>query len=483
MASVNAKESFLYESMREILRLPKSPSYYTSPFSIEVTLHTPEKDLSRFEGVTFLGKLLYRDYVDNMADYIEIQLSVMLGTYFFDIKDHLENIELTIYKTRQERPDGEEIIVEERYKAVFLLERNRNIPNISTVSERDILNQQPPTVLTLQLVDRSSEAIRIKTIQGSFDKSINPKNSNMGIKPFLQSVLTTHLDAIRLEGKKVIDRLDIEEPDNSGELTAFTVPTGTRLVGLTELIQSGSNGIYNSGVGNYVQRYSKKLEEWEKCFFVYSLYDGNKYHEAEQKIIFYAPPTSMYSSTEKTYEYKDGVLKVITDTISTLNEVKESVLMNKGVGFRTGSSYTMMKKPTIITEDGPVFTKTGFNTEVIHKDRDDGINYSPYRGMSANNFKRATEVMAMVGTYVRLTANNLEHDYFYPGAPCKLVYMDKDDEVVEMLGVIHRIRGSYEQPGYNPLVAHKHAELRTTSQSEFDVYITDVVDTGDIHVS
>lgn len=471
--SINAQESPLYLDIRDIVKTPKSPNRYSSDFKMEVKLHTEEKNLDHQDGVTLVGITVFRDYVNKITDYIEIQLSVMLGTYVYDIYDHLDNIELTLYSTRQFKPDGEEIMVDERYKAVYLLERNRNTPTITTAS-REMLNQELPTLLTLQLIDRSSEALRIKTLQGSFDREVNPGNKDMSVKSFLKSMLSTQLDMVTIESNPAIDKLDIEEPDNEGELKSITIPTGTRLVELPELIQNSSSGVYTGGIGNYIQRYSTDCSTWDKVFFVYSLYDSNKYHDSRYKIIFYSPPTSTFSMVDKTYSYQNEVLRVIVNTTTTLDDTKESLLMSTGVGFRSANANSMMKKPVELGEGGPRFSKTRSSTEVIHKQRKDGINYAPYKGVTANHFKETSEVMAKVGTYVTLSASSVDIDFFYPGAPCKIVYEGKSGDLEELLGVIHIVKAQYEQPRYDHVRNHKQPVVSLGVDLEIIVYITEV---------
>lgn len=473
--SINTQTSPLYLDIQDIVKPPSSPDLYSSHFVMEAKLHTEEKNLDQRDGVTLLGLILHRDYVNNMSDYIEVQLSVLLGTYVYDIYDYLNNIEVTLYTTRQLKPGGEEVVIPERYKAVYLLERNANTPTVTT-APRDMLNQELPFVLTLQLIDRSSEAIRIKTLQGSFDNEINSTNSDMSVKSFMKSLISAQLDMVTVEAKPAIDSLEIEEPDNEGDLKAITIPTGTRLVELPEYIQTKSSGVYASGIGNYIQRYGINREEWEKVFFVYSLYDASKFEGAKYKIIFYSPTTSSFSMTDKTYSYQNEVLKVLVNTTTSLADTKESVLMSTGIGFRSSNANSMMKKPVEITEEGPKFVKSGTSTEVIHKERADGINYAPYKGVTSNHFQNSSEVMSKVGKYVTLHANNLDLDFFYPGAPCKIVFENKNDEIEELYGVIHIIRAQYEQPSFNMTRNYRDAEVSINTQVEFTIYVTGASD-------
>lgn len=468
--SITAVGSVIFQDIADITRVPKDT--FNPEFMYEVKLHTVDKDLDHYDGLSVNGITIFRDYVNNMSDYIEVSLSCMLGTYVYDIYEHLDNIEVTLYVIRQLQPDDEEIFVPERYKAVYLLERNSAIPTTQS-APRENMNQELPVTLTLQLIDRSSETVRIKTLQGSFDNVINPTNRDMSVGSFLKSLISTQVDMIQIESRPAIDKVEIETPHNTGSLLSVTIPSGTRLVELPEFIQNKSSGIYTSGVGNYVQRYAPKPDEWFKTFFVYSLYDAAKYHTAKTRIIFYSPPTSSLSLTDNTYLYEDDILKVLVNTTSNMHDTKESLLMSTGVGFRSSNSNSMMKKPVRVTPEGPEFVRSELTTEVIHKDRSDGLNFAPYKKNTSNHFASSSEVMSKIGKYVRLIANNVDIDFFYPGASCKIVYVGKDDSVQELFGVIHRIKCLMSQPNMNLTHMFNRPRVKLSSQIEFEIYVTE----------
>lgn len=468
--SISTTKSLIFQDIADIIELPSDP--YSSEFVSEVKLHTVDKDLDNRDGVSVAGIHVYRDYLERMSDYIEIQVTCLLGTYVYDIYPYLHNIELTLYTFRQEKPGGQEIMVAERYKAVYLLERNMSTP-VVTQAPRENLNQELPISLTLQLIDRSSETLRIKTLQGSFDKRINPTNTDMTTGVFLKSLLSSHVDKILIENRPAIDRLEIEPPHNAEELKAITIPTGTRLVDLADFIQNKSGGLYTSGVASYIQRFAPKIDEWYKTLYVYSLYDASKYHSAEYKIIFYSPPTSSFSMTDHTYLYKDKVLKVLVNSTNKLHDTKESLMMSSGSGFRHSNANSMMKKPVVLTPDGPEFKKSGFSTEVIHREREDNLNYAPVNNLSANHFAASSDVMSKVGKYIRLSANNVDLDFFYPGASCKVVYENNDGGIEELFGVIHRIKATYQHPSLNLSTMFKIARVRLNTSAEFEIYVTE----------
>jgi hypothetical protein len=456
--SLTVEKSLLYPDINDIIKSPKDK--YNHTFIFTAKLHTEEKDLDSSDGLLLTNIAISRDYIENISDYIEIQMSVHLGTYIYDIYPYLDNIEVTLITNKQLYEGKKPHSVTNRYKAVYLLDKNTAIPNTVNQDKAD-LNQNLPVTITLQLLDRSVETLRIKTTQGSFDKKINPKNKDMSAKAFLKSIISEEANKILIENKPPLDNISIEEPDNQDQLKALTIPSGTRIIELPEYIQTKNIGMYVGGIGNYIQIFGTDHFTYKKTFFIYSLYHPKKYDDAEYKLIFYCPASSSHSITDITYKYEDKVLKVLPYMTSKIEDRKESNLMSTGSGFRISNANSYMKKPVEMTEDGPKFKRDQLNTEIISKERKDGLNFAPNRSVTGNSFALTTEILEKQGSYLTLEVSNLDPDFIYPGMKCKINYENEENKIKELYGVIHRafIRFSAQNMNLPNSYNSVHAEL------------------------
>lgn len=434
MSSLTIDESALYPDIQDILK--KHEDKYVSVFSMGVKLHTEEKDLDYTDGLILVGVNSYRDYVNSIADYTEVSIYIPVGTYLFDVYPYLENIEVTLFTIKQLHVGGDPHIEIDRYKAIYLPEKNKAKPDVTVVSKKDF-NQQLPMVLTLQLLDRSAEAIRIKTTQGNFDSRINEINTDMSTKCFLNSILSAETNKILIENNPSIDVINIEEPDNKDQLLGITIRSYTRVIEIPEYIQKKNIGMYLGGIGSYIQKHNVSDFEFKKGFFVYSLYNVKKYDKEEFKAIFYIPNVSAYSTTDITYKFKDKTLKVLPRTNVKFSSNKETRFMSTGSGFRISNANSYMNKPTVITEEGPKFDRNRVDTEITIKERNDNLNFAPNRGISNNIFSLSSDILEKSGFTITLSVLNLDPDYIYPGMSCKVVYENENGEVKELLGVIH----------------------------------------------
>lgn len=410
-------------------------------FIFEVILHTEKKDLTNVDGILINNIYINRDYINNIGDYIEINLTIPFGTFLYDIYDYLDNIEVTIITTKQLYKNKKPVVIKEKYKAVYLLDKNTSIPNMSNYSKED-LNQRLPLSITLQLLDRSVETLRIKTVQGNFDKILN-NNKDMSIKSFLKSVISEQCNKILIENKPCIENIYIEEPNNKNDLKSITLPSGTRVIEVAEYIQEYNIGIYNAGLGTYIQKFGIDYYTYKKCFFIYSTLNGDKFKDSEYKIIFYNPIVSRESINNHTYKYKDKILKILPHSIKGIEDNKEALIMSYGSGMRVSNANTMMKKPIVIKEEGPYFKKDQLVTEIAFKSRKDGLNFASNKKISNNQFKLTSEILQNQGSIITVNVSNLDPDYIYPGAGCKIVYEEKTNKIKEIFGVIQKCEINY----------------------------------------
>lgn len=445
---------------------------YDSQFQFITILHTEVGDLNENDEVFISSMMIDRNYKEDGSDYMEIDLFVKPGTYIYDIYPFADNLEITVIRLKQHRNGNTVITSEDRFKAVFLLEKNMSLPNTKYLP-KTILNNQPYLVLTLQLVDRGALAIRNSAVQGSYSDLISEKNKDMTTSSILKSALSVMAAKIELDNQPVISRIDIEEAQNKDPIKAITIPTGTRALDLANFIQEKRGGLYTAGVNTYIQKYSTSLySPPERVLFVYSLYDGDKFDRVDNKIMFFIPEDNKMQLGEKSYLYRGNLLKILTTSSKGFTSTKGAVLRNKGEGFRTADANKMMDEPLDFTEEGPKFKKTQVLTEVANKEQKDGITYVPYKGISGNHFINTSEILSRSGEYINLTTNNLDPDYLYPGAACKLLFDLGNGMIGELNGVIHASTFRFEYGHFNPVGEATTTRHSLLSKAVITVYIT-----------
>lgn len=426
-------------------------------------IHTEKKDLFGNDGIFIEEIIEYRDYANNFSDYIEIKLKVYQGTFYYDIYPYLDNIEITITKDKFFCNKNEPITESEKYKAYFLLDKNP-IVNQNITASRSDLNSLTPLTLTLQLLDRSAETIRIKTIQGHFDKSVT-KNKSLKIADTLKSIYSEQCNKILIDNKPSIERIEIEEPDNKEEFNSLIIPSYTQLINLVSYIQNNVIGVYNSDIGLYLQNYKNK-----KTLFIYSLYDKFKFDKTDNKIIIYIPSDMSFSTHEKTYNFSNNILRIISNPNSSIQDSLDTISVSEGTGIRLANASSYMRKPVEITPKGPSFRKSNLNTEISLYERKDGLNFArkPSNEITYNIFAQISKLKKSRVANIRLVWSNSYSNMIYPGAGCKLIFESKS-KVQEITGVIHKVITKYENKSTTPLVNLNKANNMFSSSTSIEI--------------
>jgi hypothetical protein len=389
-------------------------------------IHTEKDDIKTMKVVTIDFR---RDYVNNIGDHINIEFVIPLGDYVKLIYPYRENLEFTI--EREHLMEGMEVVKQDkpletrRYKAVFLTDQNPDVKGSEYDNvDKNTLNISSVINLKLQLLDRSLEPLRIKTLGGIYQK--------VNFKDLIHALVGGESLKVMVDGKPSIQAMDLVQPDNMEIHNHVIIPHGTMLTALPTFLQERMNGVYTAGIGTYLQYYKEKA-----TWFVFPLYRPKRFMENVHKAIFYSVPRNRYTQIERTFRTDSSIIHILATDDKKYSDTAEADLMDTGVGFRQTDARPMMAKPIKMTPDGPVAVRRKLNHEVAIEERKDGLNFAPIidRDISSNPFAQYSRIAAKAGGRIDLVWQNSDPNLIYPGMPCKYIYMDKD-KTVEVEGVI-----------------------------------------------
>ena len=415
------QETPLWLDVEDIFNKPEPiPTY-----NYQGQLHTVDQDI---DAINITSIDIGRDYINNIGDEIIVKFHVYRGDYILDIYPKRHNLEFTIKRmliTNSEYPDTSKGFEIERYKAVFLVDGNLNAQTSKEqVIDRHTLNNQEPVEMVLQLLNRSLEPLRMKTVRGVF-KDIKRED-------FIRSILAGETEKILIDGKPGLDSFNIVKPDNSELIKQLILPDNTPVLTVPTYLQERHTGVYATGIGNYFQTYDD-----QRTWFVYPLYNVERFRESVPKIIIYSIPEFQFSAVDRTFNIRDTCVHVLGTGSKRYQDDGETEMMNSGVGFRQANADSMMDKPIDMQADGPVGNNKKVNTEVTIKKREDGFNHAPTstRGIAVNSFAEYSRQASKNLAKVDIVWHNSKPELLYPGMPCKYVYVD-GEEIKEVKGVV-----------------------------------------------
>jgi len=278
----------------------------------------------------------------------------------------------------------------------------------------------------LELVDRSLEPLRIKTTGGAF--------RNVTVKDVCTALLMSESNMVTIDGKPSVAGVDVVEPDNTDTLSNVVIPHGTRLTSIPTLLQQ-RHGIYNRGIGTYFQNFNGK-----KMWFVYPVYDTERFDDKGKKVIFYAVPQERFPQLDKSYTIDGDLLKIAVTAQKRYVDTAEVALMNAGSGYRMPDARSFMTKPVMLGEDGPKASRANLNHEVAVKERDDNLNFAPVSGASSNPFQQRSAILSRSMAQIDLVWECSDVSLIYPGMPCKFMYLSRG-KVISVKGTILFVHG------------------------------------------
>jgi hypothetical protein len=378
-------------------------------------VHTVNKDLTTMK---VLNVDYIRDYANNIGDVNHIVVVMPVGEYIHNVYPYRNNLELTLVREPLNSTVGSNAgnnpVSMERYKAVFLSEENPSLSGISAgLTNKTSQDLAAIIEIKFQLINRDLEPLRIKTMGGTFN--------NITADKLIYGIMAGESLKILVDGKPVIDAVDVVKPDNLEVKKHVIIPHGTLLHSVPTFIQHKMGGVYNSDIGTYLQVYKEK-----RTWFVYPLFNTDRFKSNSPKIIFYNIPKERYTGIEKTFRVAGDTTYVIATSDVSYHDDAENSHLNSGVGFKLTDAKAMMAKPVTMTAEGPVGARANLNTEVALKARADTLNYAPNAsdGISSNPFVEYSKVQQKNGSLINITWEHSDGSIIYPGQPCKLVLLE-----------------------------------------------------------
>lgn len=389
-----------------------------------VMIHTAEAD---FPILKLIQVEEYCHYEANLGPSMSVHFQLGLGDYTYKLYPFRANLEVSVKKIPQKEDGGddmEEDVPVVRYKAVLTLGMNPEVTG-TKIADKDYqtLNTSNLVTVQLDLQDRDFEPLRLKTFPGGTFR-------NLTVKDIIYTCLLGESRNVLVDGKPPVDGIDIVDPDNTKRIANLIIPSGMRAAMIPSFLQEKSHGVYNSGLGTFFQRYNG-----EAFWFVYSLYDPTRFEDDVGRMVIFSVPKDKLPGIDRTYRQDGKIVYVVATGDRSFRDTGNIVDVNEGIGFRMTDAGAMMRKPVIMTEEGPKADRARLNTEVAGRERADGNYFSPVVTQSVNPFIQLSSLAQRQLGRLEIAWENSDPDLIYPGMPIKYVFMDKN-EYRECRGVI-----------------------------------------------
>lgn len=392
----------------------------------EIILHTKDYDI---EVSNLLLIETMRNYSKYVGDFMVVTFQMLGGTFIKDVYPNRDNLEMTIIKYDKYTSVT---YSDTRYK-VALINNDANVYGSKyTASDREQLNRTEYVRVVAQCLDRVVEGLRLTQVEGIYE--------NTTLKDIIMAELTEKLSAIEVDGNKPDFGIDIIEPNNNKEIEQMIIPAGIHALDFPSYIQNTTYGIYNGGIGTYMQRTGSRY-----IVYVYPLYDIERFDNTEFKLIVYFTSNKKFNLADNTYRRDGGVLKILAGTSLVSMDNAENEFMSEGDGFVRILPQQMINRNVMVSSNSMEFDAETSLEGTKFKDRTDGVDKAMYLGNEVNMYKYRSEInKRSLGTY-QFTWHFSNPDLIYPGMPVQYVFEDDKSTIYKLNGIVQFIASKYDK--------------------------------------
>ncbi|MNP89098.1 hypothetical protein D3C85_14980 [compost metagenome] len=372
-------------------------------------------DEGEYPVLTVVSLESIRDYRNASADEMFATVVIEWGKYLTKVLPFKENLKLVITKRPISRKGLEIVdkIVEQTF-IVHLPEENENDsiagrPETSSQSTADLVGLKNVSV---QLEEEAYSRVRSELVGGSFRDS----------RPFdvLMGLLHTSNINLDLDVESSIKGISATPPNNNSKRNHILIPQGTPLVSVAGKLQQQFGGVYNCGIGCYLQK---------GYWYVWPLYNYKLHDQATHKALFIIAPTTRYRGIETTYR-KNGndFIAVVTGGFNRIDP-SEGKLLNAGSGTRFSNTDNMLEG-FVNVKDNKATARRDLNANEYEAVARKGKTMARVTDdMSQSNpFNEASKLAERNAAYFMLNWENSDPDLIFPGLQVEVGFVANNRE-------------------------------------------------------
>jgi hypothetical protein len=387
----------------------------------------------RFQPLRILSIDIERNYLEEFADQMLIELLMPKGAYIYDLLPYRQELQLEL--TRMPQPEGHEPLEGEdaetevkQYRAIIQEDSDEafEAQEQKMLSRMDS-NRDPLYKATFQLIAPAVEQLRLMQAGGIYRNDV-PGN-------VVRYVLTHACDQLELPEDEAIAGVDRVEWDNENTHPQIVIPHGTPLEDVADLIQTDWGGVYNTGIGCYIQ---------DQLWYLWPLFNTERFEQEKRVIQIFNLPPNHHPGIERTWRMDEHQLIILSTGEVAHLDLSQPDQLNLGNGARYSHTDPLWAGQTEYSKNVGESTKdnkfkikrSDHNSEHVLKERKDYNVVPVVRDRQSNNsFAQTSRIASRLGGIVTLTWEYSKPEFIYPGMPARLFYL-KEDEIEEIDGVI-----------------------------------------------
>lgn len=359
---------------------------------------------------------LRRNYMDAYAEELIVEMVFSAGTYAAEIYPYKNNLEVTLVKQPMsetgDQIDASQKPQSEAYTATILDTGNPMVEqsgfNAATKYNMDLTSQ---VTVHFQLVDKALDQMRMIDVGQVF--------RGASVDDAIKTILTLASSTTTVNGQRTVQGVTMQKSANPHARQHVVIPHGVKLVDAAKYIQKHAGGVYNAGMGCFLQG-----NQWH----VYSALDTSKFNTSQNTLTVVNLPQNKYTNVERTYRQAGGQLVVLATGNVKFRDPSNQHQLNLGNGIRFSDANKFMGAFTVNGDNKALASRGDNNNEFIGLQRPDGNNnvHRSSNPINANSLEEYSKLARAMGSVIQMEWQHSSPELITPGLPTQIHYLGQD---------------------------------------------------------
>lgn len=445
----------LFEEVKAIVE--EGPNLVNSTW--ECLIITPEVII---RPLKFVSMDIERDYLNNYCDHVVIDVLIPKGAYTQEMLPFKQELLAEIKRIpigEADEPVDEPPVVK-TYRAILERESDGEIEESGADGQAlRTANRQDAMRLSIQLLPIAAEQLQLMEVGGIYRNDI-PGN----VIRYILTYISTKLDLPEEDKIIGVDRI---EWNNTKPFPHMVIPQGTKVQDAPALIQDDWGGVYNSGIGCYLQ---------DTLWYLWPEFNTERFDIEERVLLLINVPKLSYRGIERTWRLDEYQLVALSTGETAHLDTSHHKQMNDGNAIRHTHTDQMWDNENAFgknfgnsTKDNKFHFKRSDNSSeyvAIKRPNYNVARMSPSR-LANNSFAESSRMAKRKGSFATFVWENSRPELIFPGMPLRLMYLE-DHEVREVDGVVIKAHHFIHDPRTGP------EQTRFISNTALSVFLNTV---------
>lgn len=409
---------------------------------------TPNGTLTPFK---VLSVDILRDYADNVADQLTVDIAMGYGTYHQQVVPYANALTCVLTRTPvsegSTQQDLTSDIESQTLRCTPIDVRSAAVEGSRTYDadqySGDLTSLQK---YSFQLQDLALEQTRLQ--------STGTVLQNMTCGDAIKYMVGKIAQGLQLDTAHQIKGVDMITPENTQKYQNIVIPHGTNCVDVPFYIAHKVGMPYSAGFGAFLQK---------SVWYLYPLYNLKLFDNAQRTLTIINVPKNRMPTMDRTFRRTYNQLIILATGDVKHLDPSDHMQQNQGNGVRFVSADKVLNSFAGVKGNKATALREQNASELLGQARPSGLNNiaTSAKPVTSNSFMELSKVASRMGSLISCVWENSDPGAVFPGMPCQFIY-EVAGQVFALKGQVLKAQTQIAamQPGLFPS-AHRNSTALT----------------------